>query len=130
MEISHFQAKRLSSELCATHEAMKCKTELDLTERHFAAMKLSGHCMVECGGNGDCFYHSMMFLAKLFRQDLFRIWGSHAKFRADTCEKLSVRLLITVVKMFEYTQIVHRHLKAGRNCAWGQTAKRLHFWKL
>lgn len=122
--LCHFKINQMcehctESALCSTHEAMKCTTELDLTEKHFAAMKRSGHCMVECGGEGDCFYHSMMFLAKLFRPDLYEKWGSHAKFRADTCEKLLVRSHFTVLNMCEYTQIVHRHLKAGRNCAWG-----------
>jgi hypothetical protein len=94
---SHFKINQYceeckDSKLCPTHEPMVCRTSVDLTARHFAAMKLSGHCMIECGGGGDCFYHSMMFLAKLFRQDLDRTWGSHAKLRALTCEKLKVRL--------------------------------------
>ena len=77
--------------LCPTHDAMRLKTtEVDLTERHLAAMIASGHCMVECGGQGDCFYHSIMFLAKVFRPDLFRTWRTHSKLRTDTCEKLSV----------------------------------------
>jgi hypothetical protein len=130
LKINQFCEDCTESQLCATHDSMKRLTELDLTERHFAAMKQSGHCMVECGGSGDCFYHSMLFLAKLFRPDLFHAWGSHSKLRADTCEKLNVRLQSMVAKFFEYTQIVHRHLTAYRNCAWVQTTKRFHFWKL
>ena len=76
--------------LCATHKVMKCNDLVDLTQKHFSAVKVSGHCIVECGGEGDCFYHSMMFLAQMFRQDLYKQWGSHDKLRRDTCEKLLV----------------------------------------
>jgi hypothetical protein len=76
--------------LCATHSAMKCSSHVDLTAKHFSAVKASGHCIVECGGEGDCFYHSMIFLAKMFRKDLHEKWGSHDKLRRDTCNKLMV----------------------------------------
>jgi hypothetical protein len=64
-------------------------TRVDLTELHMRAMKESGYCLVECGGGGDCFYHSMLFLARLHNMEvLVDQWKDHSTFRTSTCEKL------------------------------------------
>lgn len=80
-----------TSKLCQEHAKLKDAGNVNLTYKHFAAVRASGHCLVECGGNGDCFYHSMLFIAKLFRPDLFEQWQTHAKFRVLVCEELTNR---------------------------------------
>jgi hypothetical protein len=95
-------------QLCKTHEAMASHDNADLTPSHFSAMKATGYCLVECSGAGDCFYHSMMFLAKLHRNDLYIAWGDHDKFRKQSCDNLLVAYYHDVVYVLEYTYIVSR----------------------
>jgi hypothetical protein len=41
---------------------------------------------VECGGDGDCFYHSVLFLAELFVPELLAQCRSHQDLRQQVCE--------------------------------------------
>jgi hypothetical protein len=106
--MTHFRVNQFCElcrewQLCKTHEAMASNDDTDLTPSHFSAMKATGHCLVECGGGGDCFYHSMLFLAKLYRNDLYIAWGDHDKFRKQSCDKLLVIYYLADVYVFEYT---------------------------
>jgi hypothetical protein len=106
--MTHFRVNQFCDlcrewQLCKTHEAMASNDNTDLTASHFSAMKATGHCLVECGGAGDCFYHSMLFLAKLYRNDLYIAWGDHDKFRKQSCDKLLVIYYHAYVYVFEYT---------------------------
>ena len=74
--------------LCKTHDAMKSKKAIDLTTLHMDAMQAAGYCLVECGGYGDCFYHSMLFIARLFRPSLAAIWKDPKNFRNLTCQTI------------------------------------------
>ena len=74
--------------LCKTHDAMKSKKAIDLTTLHMEAMQAAGYCLVECGGYGDCFYHSMLFIARLFRPSLAAIWKDPKNFRNLTCQTI------------------------------------------
>jgi hypothetical protein len=87
------------SQLCIIHQAMASQDigEARLYFLHVQAMKAAGYCLVECGGDGDCFYHSMMLLAKLYRHDLHDAWGNHDKFRKRSCDNLLVTCYHVVV---------------------------------
>ena len=74
--------------LCKTHDAMKSKKAIDLTTLHMDAMQAAGYCLVECGGYGDCFYHSMLFIARLFRPSLAAKWKDPKNFRNLTCQTI------------------------------------------
>jgi hypothetical protein len=91
-KVNQFCEECRALRLCPTHQRMTSKANVDLTAKHMAAIKASGCVLVECGGDGDCFYHSMMFLARRFRQDLYHRWGSHSKMRQDACQNLLVSL--------------------------------------
>ena len=67
---------------------MKSKKAIDLTTLHMGAMQAAGYCLVECGGYGDCFYHSMLFIARLFRPSLAAIWKDPKNFRNLTCQTI------------------------------------------
>ena len=85
--INHDCGDCRGEQLCKTHNRMM--TRVDFTELHMRAMKQSGYCLVECGGGGDCFYHSMLFLARLHNMEyLVDQWKDHSTFRKRTCEKL------------------------------------------
>ena len=74
--------------LCQEHGKLMTK-DVDFTQLHMQAMNASGYCLVECGGGGDCFYHSMMFLARLHDcSELVTKWKDHASFRKTTCKQL------------------------------------------
>jgi hypothetical protein len=74
--------------LCSTHDGMRGIENVDLTQKHLRAIKDAGCCLVECGGDGDCFYHSMLFIAQLFVPDLYNIWQTHHQFREKVCDNL------------------------------------------
>ena len=76
--------------LCGGHEQMLSTTPFDFTELHMRAMDRAGYCLVESGGGGDCFYHSMLFLARMYNQALFKKWCNHEHFRKITCDHLLV----------------------------------------
>ena len=84
--------------LCSTHAALVNVKNVDFIPKHLDAMKAAGYCMVECGGGGDCFYHSMLFLAKLFCTDLYQAWHDHDQFRKQTCDNLLVLLLFIMLR--------------------------------
>jgi hypothetical protein len=87
LPINHNCVDCRGEQFCKTHNRMM--TPVDFTELHMRAMKKSGYCLVECGGGGDCFYHSMLFLARLHNmEDLVDQWKDHSTFRTSTCEKL------------------------------------------
>ena len=87
LPINHNCVDCRGEQFCKTHNRMM--TPVDFTELHMRAMKESGYCLVECGGGGDCFYHSMLFLARLHNmEDLVDQWKDHSTFRTSTCEKL------------------------------------------
>ena len=87
LPINHNCVDCRGEQFCKTHNRMM--TRVDLTELHMRAMKESGYCLVECGGGGDCFYHSMLFLSRLHNmEDLVDQWKDHSTFRTSTCEKL------------------------------------------
>ena len=76
-------------------QRLRCRTELRFGVV-FNAMKAAGYCLVECGGGGDCFYHSMLFLARIYNQELYNAWHDHDKFRKQTCDNLLVTCYITM----------------------------------
>jgi hypothetical protein len=88
------------STLCSTHQAMASNDDVDLMPKHCTAMKAAGYCLVECGGNGDCFYHSMLFLARIYDRELYNAWHDHDRFRKQTCDKLLVTLVTCYITMF------------------------------
>ena len=77
--------------LCDVHNAMipsGASNVTDRTVRHMASMKATDRFFMECGGEGDCFYHSVMGIAKLFLPALAQRWGSHVKLRKTVCQFL------------------------------------------
>ena len=89
LPINHDCVDCRGEELCEKHNPMMTQ-DVDFTELHMKAMKASGYCLVECGGGGDCFYHSMLFLARL--HDIERLvtqWKDHSTFRTITCDNLN-----------------------------------------
>jgi hypothetical protein len=115
--MTHFRVNQFCEdcrewELCPTHAALEATHHAEdaLMPKHFNAMKAVGYCLVECGGAGDCFYHSMLFLAKMYNADLYQAWHDHDQFRKTTCDNLLVLyyLYLLCCDVFEYTQNVSR----------------------
>ncbi len=77
-------------QLCPEHAALASNDNVDFVAKHVEAMKSAGYVMVECGGQGDCFYHSMLFLASIYDQELHSAWHDHDTFRKKTCANLLV----------------------------------------
>ena len=80
-----------SEQLCRKHQPPAKKPGqpgalTDLTRKHDAALWESGRIFVECGVDGDCFYHSVLFLAELFEPDLHAQWRTHKELRVKVCE--------------------------------------------
>ena len=96
-EMSHFRVNQFCEDctewrLCSAHEALASNDNVDFIAKHVEAMKSAGYVMVECGGEGDCFYHSMLFLASIYDQELYSEWHDHDTFRKKTCANLLVML--------------------------------------
>ena len=96
-EMSHFRVNQFCEDctewrLCSAHEALASNDNVDFIAKHVEAMKSAGYVMVECGGQGDCFYHSMLFLASIYDQELYSEWHDHDTFRKKTCANLLVVL--------------------------------------
>ncbi len=113
--MTHFRVNQFcevctESQLCSVHAALVSNENVDFIPKHLNAMKAVGYCLVECGGDGDCFYHSMLFLAKLYDADLYQAWHDHDRFRKNTCDNLLVfhYLYLLCCDDFEYTQNVSR----------------------
>jgi hypothetical protein len=109
LKVNQFCEDCTVMQLCATHEPMARNDNVDLNPAHQAAIVAAGYCMIECGGEGDCFYHSMLFLAKLFRKDLFDKWVNHRQLREQSCQNLSVRcyhyvMYLSVLKLYPGSQ--------------------------
>lgn len=51
----------------------KARQPNDFTSQHFEAFQTSNWVLVECGGGGNCFYHSALFLLRLFFPDFMLI---------------------------------------------------------
>jgi hypothetical protein len=84
-----------SERLCQRHQALVLGVgNLDLTVRHSELLWASNRIFVECGGNGDCFYHSVMFLAELFLPHLARQWCNHETLRLANCRHLDTNYAI------------------------------------
>jgi hypothetical protein len=112
--MTHFRVNQFCEDcgdwdLCSVHAALVSNENVDFLPKHFNAMKAAGYCMVECGGEGDCFYHSMLFLAKLHDANLFETWHDHDQFRKKTCDNLLVFhylymyyvvMILSILKMF------------------------------
>lgn len=97
--MSNFRVNQFCEEcsewqLCSAHEALASIDNVDFIAKHVEAMKATGYVMVECGGAGDCFYHSMLFLASIYDQELYREWHDHDNFRKNTCDNLLVMLCL------------------------------------
>jgi hypothetical protein len=90
--------------LCSAHEALASNDNVDYVAKHVEAMKSAGYVMVECGGQGDCFYHSMLFLASIYNQELYSEWHDHDTFRKKTCANL---LVVLCFLMFLTTLILY-----------------------
>jgi hypothetical protein len=113
--MTHFRVNQFCQdcmewELCSTHAALVSNDNVDFIPKHFNAMKAAGYCLVECGGEGDCFYHSMLFLARIHNAHLYQAWQDHNQFRKNTCDKLLVFHYLHLLRCddFEYTQHVSR----------------------
>lgn len=113
--MTHFRVNQFCElctewDLCSTHAALVSNDNVDFISKHFNAIKAVGYCLVECGGDGDCFYHSMLFLAKLYDAELYQAWHDHDQFRKNTCDNLLVfhYFYLLCCDEFEYTQIVSR----------------------
>jgi hypothetical protein len=89
-------------ELCITHARLVSNDNVDFIPKHIHAMKAAGYCLVECGGNGDCFYHSMLFLARIYNQELYHAWHDHDQFRKRTCDNLLVTYHITMLCLLNF----------------------------
>ena len=94
------------SELCKTHAPLVSNDNVDFIHKHLNAMKAAGYCLVECGGNGDCFYHSMLFLARIYNQRLYHAWRDHDQFRKQTCDNLLVTCYITMLCLLNFLSIL------------------------
>ena len=74
------------------------KVARDCTESHFEEFVQKKYVLVECGKEGNCFYHSCIFMLKMFAPDL-RINGvdigtfDHLSLRQATVEHLRNRYL-------------------------------------
>ncbi len=67
LKVNQFCEDCTESSLCSVHKAMVPKTkESDFTHLHMTALRESGRAVVECGGEGDCFYHSALWLMHHF----------------------------------------------------------------
>jgi hypothetical protein len=95
--MEHFRVNQFCEDctewvLCPTHAPLESRQHADdaLMIKHMNAMKAAGYCLVECGGGGDCFYHSMLFLAKMYNADLYQAWHDHDQLRKTTCDNLLV----------------------------------------
>ena len=88
--INHFceNCSTASPNLCPEHLTMvpTLGAGSDYTAIHMLAMKEANFALVECGGDGDCFYHSVVFLASLFQQSLFETWQNPKTCRTLVCE--------------------------------------------
>lgn len=96
-------------ELCSTHAALASNDNVDFIPKHVQAMKAAGYCMVECGGAGDCFYHSMLFLASIYNQELYRAWHDHDTLRKKTCDNLLVTCHITMLCSLMFLSILRMY---------------------
>lgn len=78
------------------HTWAMSKVARDYTESHFAGFLAKGQVVVECGKQGNCFYHSCLFMLKMFAPDL-QINGvdikafNHLSLRVATVEHLRNR---------------------------------------
>ena len=76
-----------NSSLCSVHEAMvPTKKNGDFTHLHMTALRQSGRAVVECGGKGDCFYHSALWLMK--HVGAIEMDMDHKQLRVDTVNYL------------------------------------------
>ena len=88
LPVNHLCDHCREDQLCPEHRKL-LTIDFDFTELHMQAMNASEYCLVECGGGGDCFYHSMLFLARLHNvRHLVTKWKDHKSFRETTCEQL------------------------------------------
>ena len=64
--------------------------QTDFTIFHMQAIKDSSRVIIECGEDGNCFYHCMLFLARRFQPSLCTstAWDSHLTLRQAVCEHL------------------------------------------
>jgi hypothetical protein len=102
--------------LCTTHEAMRNSENVDLTRKHMAAITAAGYCLVECGGNGDCFYHSMLFIAQLFVPELYNQWQTHQRFRETVCKNLLMpehQPTVSTMTFLDYLKVKYKHSGKG-----------------
>ncbi len=94
LRVNQFCEVCKESELCSTHAALASNDNVDFVPKHIDAMKAAGYCMVECGGAGDCFYYSMLFLASIYNVELYHAWHDHKNLRKKTCDNLLVTCYI------------------------------------
>ena len=89
LKVNHSCKTCTDRRLCASHENMVVLVA-DHTIRHMACMSAANRFLVECGGDGDCFYHSVLGLAKLFLPALYHEWGDGNVdvLRKKVCESL------------------------------------------
>jgi hypothetical protein len=106
LPVNQFCEHCRESELCKTHAPLVSKDTVDLIPKHLNAMKAAGYCLVECGGNGDCFYHSMLFLARIYNQGLYHAWCDHDHFRKQSCDNLLVTCYITMLCLLNFLSIL------------------------
>ena len=57
----------------------------DFTVAHMATIKSAGHVLVECGGDGDCFYHCIAWLAQNLLPEL-NLPQSHVVLRSTVID--------------------------------------------
>jgi hypothetical protein len=144
--INHFceNCSTASPNLCPEHLAMvpDLGAGSDYTAIHMRALKEANFALVECGGDGDCFYHSVVFLASLFQQSLFETWQNANTCRTLVCDHVrnnwqDIKLVISadgesitfpenvrhkykaktdlaVIKSFCASQAVHAHRVRGK----------------
>jgi hypothetical protein len=74
LKVNHSCKTCTDRRLCASHEKMRVPVA-DHTIRHMACMSAANRFLVECGGDGNCFYHSVLGLAMLFLPALYHEWG-------------------------------------------------------
>ena len=89
LRVNQFCEQCSTQRLCDTHQSMVPKKKVaDFTPLHMDALRKSGRALVECGGAGDCFYHSVLWLMQLFEPKKASRYVDHVELRAATTSHL------------------------------------------
>ena len=84
--------RRRAEQLIAAHYSNAASSNIpqDFTVAHMATIKGAGHVLVECGGDGDCFYHCIAWLAQNLLPEL-NLPQAHVVLRSTVIEFVRVK---------------------------------------